>query len=1085
VPLSKYPELYFNAQAQYSDAYTALVSLPRYVEAPNEAAATQADAFDPFSRIAFFGAAKDGNFTGFTKSEAEMMVRNMGTAPTMLPSGLAGLLFADKNLLALAMSTQDTGERLAVLSQAASLLSREYINSIPRREPKDGPVVRKNYDDAIELLAALGSRITLKGNLVTDMQASNVNIGSNGSIGLKAPYQDSFRSDIYNQIMPFNNFVNAMTQTRSLIPSAYTQQATVGSGVQTTGIVETFDFMRREQLRAFGQNPTGSFLEFSYADNYMDRRNSATNIIGQMNDIYNSRHKLNIDRWAKHPTSGSMSTQLSGSSAPSNVAGDVSANMAGAGPGQTAATEYYGKTTKTQGETDKENYLRANASNLGILGQNFYTANVNYWNNKKKKDAPGPDEVAKQVDEHTNAYLESTFPFSPNGTIIGTLVQDRTEGKETGGDYKKKSYYKGDVFVKQGGVWSHYISSRDLDELLDSKTGNGTLRDQLDHYFDQTMVTAGKMFVLDAAVEYNKATYDKTASPDGFFRSGRQLGVMLILQPGTKFAVGGVKTTTGDYAALFGYDNMKNKEKDGQNGFLFSGGFFALNPEAMPEITTSGLRYPNGQYYYDPTFRLYEKTPKESGKKTYLTSATWMLIDQYRATVYGGWRTDDNGLIIGEEYRRKNMNISSVFNFNNDWSVKSGIASVGGRLGRFDFTSIAVKPDDRSPAMAGGILSVKVGKEKSPTFGRITFTGSVNQNFFTNGKFGPQNVTNIVENAHIVVEKYSSMSANSLVSYPVRERIMRDFARDALGAINLGIENGLRNDLRQNQIMNFAMSYRGTIKGKPADFSIGMVQLGRGVNEFIPPGQKPNTTLFAMSNFANRFTLLGAYALEKGNDEDFKWIAGTTFRPVKRLKATLLVTETNASHVNSLLEMQLKGKKDGIAGITMEAGDRLFTSNLYVGTQKVAGIIKIGQMDRLKYGQAGMQFAKWDNDNHLASRFTIAGGLILAPGMKDGIAGISSLSSTSSIKSTHPQIAAISEESKIYTKGMQVYNLLLEYEKIFGAQNNWYFRASAAGFTTANGPVFSPKFDGAYDFYLGIGFGFRMFNYKTAGGATR
>jgi hypothetical protein len=55
----------------------------------------------------------------------------------------------------------------------------------------------------------------------------------------------------------------------------------------------------------------------------------------------------------------------------------------------------------------------------------------------------------------------------------------------------------------------------------------------------------------------------------------------------------------------------------------------------------------------------------------------------------------------------------------------------------------------------------------------------------------------------------------------------------------------------------------------------------------------------------------------------------------------------------------------------------------------------------------------------------------------------------------------------------------MEYERTMGSQKNWYFKATGVGFTTSNGPVASPKFGGTYDFYVGIGIGFRGFKYTT------
>ncbi|MCX6772097.1 MAG: hypothetical protein NTX79_08695 [Candidatus Micrarchaeota archaeon] len=692
-------------------AYSVLVSSKVDVKRADSLVETR-DAFDPFSRLAMFRTVQDGGIPG---SISDNLLSQMVLRASYMPVSTAGLLLGSESFFYTLALMPDDGLRQAVFNQAAMLISNMYANTT------NANGMHQNYTNAGRLMKKFET-LGASGTLVSSIDTKYFYGLERGHIGIKTPGQDIRFERMYD-MSTLESFARSTLQPTSLTWNAYTPEVVPGSRYTPTSAKYIFDQAHGEKLRYLKTMPSARSLTVDYSPNSLDMQASYGMIIGKMSDAYNAILKEKITKLRVSSASGAI--QGSGTSrGGSGTSWDEQVWMQGYVPGQNMYLESFQKWSTEEGSKyapgqfskfdqskSTEIFVNSQANQMNILGTNVWQSFLTYTQNKQTNitdDGGNPATIGgltdEQMNRQINASINSTFPLSRNGTMLVNITETKNAenpvATATGAGKETTERYDIDIYVKKGETWDHTILKGRSREYMESMAnGTQTLGDAVHEYFTQLYSELGKRTTVDAAVEVGKQKYDWDKSKTGIGTDNR-LGVMLIIQPGINAAVAGGMTTTGDKVVAGAIQDKSN---------VVYGGFYSLSDLDIATPTTgnsgSGL-YPFGMNnYYMPTYELDEKQPKSTKGRVYVGDVTWLALQNFRASLFGGWKTSERGVIAGEDLRLKNANISSFMSFDSTGHILNGIVSAGGKTERvFGMDNVNLRGHIYALQAKGGLL---------------------------------------------------------------------------------------------------------------------------------------------------------------------------------------------------------------------------------------------------------------------------------------------------------------------------------------------------------------------------------------------
>ena len=673
----------------YPQAYSVLISSKVDVKRPDSLVETR-DSFDPFARLAMFRTVQDGVIPG---TISDNLLSQMVLRANNMPVSTAGLILGSQSFFYTLALMPDDDLRQAVFNQATTLISNMYANAT------NANGMHQNYSNASRLMKKF-EELSASGTLVSDLETRNFYGLERGQIGVKTPWQDiRYERDYYMSTL--ESFARSTLQPTSLTGwSMYTPQVFPGARYTPTNAKYLFDQAHGEKTRYLRTMPSARSLTVDYSPNSLYMQASYGMIIGKMSDAYNGILKEKISRLKVSSASGSV--QGSGTSqAGRGAAVDAQAWLQGYVPGQNMYLEGFQNWSTTVGSKyspgqfskfdqgkSNETFVQAQANQMNILGTNIWQGYLNYTRNKQTNltdDGGNPTTIGGMADEqmnrYMNMYLNSTFPMSRDGTLLVNISESRDakrpEATSTGAGKETDERYDIDIYAKKGNTWDHTIIKGRSREYEENVAGESqTVRDAVSKYFTQLYSELGKRTTVDAAVEVGRQKYGWDKNKTGIGTDNR-LGVMLIIQPGINAAAAAGVTTTGDAVVAGALQSKLN---------VAYAGFYSFSDRdvAMPATGSAGSPYYQFglNNYYMPSYELDEKQPKGTKDRIYVGDVTWLAIDKFRASIFGGWKTSDRGVLAGEDFRLKNANVSSFVSFDSTGHIMNGIVSAGGKTER-------------------------------------------------------------------------------------------------------------------------------------------------------------------------------------------------------------------------------------------------------------------------------------------------------------------------------------------------------------------------------------------------------------------
>jgi len=938
----------------YSQAYSSLVALKVNVQGANSLVELR-DAFDPFSRLALFKTVQDGGIPGSINDD---LLNQMALSAQYMPSSTAGLIFGSKDFFFTLAQLPDDGLRQQVFNQAVILISNMYANSTNSGD------AHQNYENSRKLMNAF-EKLDALGTLASEIETQRVYGLERGHIGLKTPWQD-MRFDRTYSMSTLESFSRSTLRATPLFGwSIYTPRVYHGTQYTQTDANFLFDQAHGEKNRYLQTMPSARSLTVDYSPNNLERQASYGIILGKMNDAYNAILSAKMSKFKVAGASGTI--QGSGTSQGGRgYSADAQAWMQGTASGQNMYLEAFQNWSTTLGSkyspgqfskfdqgSSTETFVQLQANQLNVLGTNIWQgyANFSQANQKTSTDSQGnPVTVGgltdDQMQRYLNVNLNSTFLGYADGTMLVNISESARRNRPvltaSGAGQESEERYDVDMFVKKGNTWDHTIFRGRTREFLESSAGgNQTVGDAVNLYFTHLYSQLGKRTIVDAAVEVGRQDYgwDKNGAGIG---TDNRLGVMLILQPGANFALGGVSTTTGDKAGLAGFQNKAN---------VVHGGFYSFSNLQIPTSGQSGLGavpYSFGiNNYYIPTYELDEKQPKETADKTYIGSATWLALGKFRASVFGGWNTSDRGVLAGEDFRLKNANVSSFMSFDSAGNITSGIVSVGGRKEKvFGAENVnlrghmyALQTLDKRQEL-GTAVSFRVGK------GTMTVTCNLNPDQWGAASIDDITLRRIMDNSQSIVDYVNTVPAETLLDIKAREPVMRQIRDRITQVVAEAILMNPTNDLYKSFLNNVSIGYRDA----KSDWT---------VTASTTDDQK--TFMTGMFNYRDRVGVIGGYKIGgSARPEGIDWLAGMKWRLGKGNTAfSVYVSQTNDQRI--IGNADFANRKIGAASVSF--GKDYYRVHVLAGPETLSGIVNItsigtasGSIQNQEYG---LRVALW------------------------------------------------------------------------------------------------------------------------------
>ncbi|MCL6089204.1 MAG: hypothetical protein M1530_03525 [Candidatus Marsarchaeota archaeon] len=844
------------------------------------------------------------------------------------------------------------GVRQQVFNQAVLLLNAIYANSAPPQR----------YENSAQLMG-LFEKLDVKGNVVSDLEVSNVVGLERGHPEVRTPL--GFMQTPYQaqDITTLWAFAAAAYQPTSLF-GGYSMfpQVQPNLPMQVSDLNYVFDRTEWAKEMFLSTMPSAWYLQGDYAPNYLGRRANYGMILGSMNEAYNIVGAKLISSLQPQY----VSTTIQGGGHEGIGATDLSMAAQGRDFGQSASAEAFGEwgttakgttysptqyTVFDQGVKDRE-YARLQASQIQLLGTNLWTAlgTLNRNSQTNQKDAQGNPISVGGLDSSTthwdyNGYLNSTFPFFADGTTIA-FVNGRSDtfppalGAGGLGAQETAARYDVDVFAKKASTWIRSIDKSRTDELMQVQVGGGknTLQDLVRQYFAQVYTELGNEHRLDVAVEADQRSYTKSPG----YESGTRYGAMLIYQPpGSPLAGGAIVSTAGNAAAFAGFDTQAH---------LVEGGFYSFNPNATPPLS---VRQGAPLYYY-PAYELYEPQPALvpnllDKRRTFMASGTWLAVEQFRGTVFGGWRGQDNGLLVGEELLTRYSNMSSFFHFNRGRQLTEALITAGGKTKKLDLGALQLE-DVR--ARAYGVRTPGIGDEaalntffKLPNGDEMMLSGRFSSKRIGTTPLQDRTTKGLFERYNTLMGQVGGLTLDTLMDVGKRQPAIRNVMNLALPLAADGVQLQPMNDLYTGWLANFSMGY----KSKDKEYLNGLFTAG--ITE------DGGTFVSGMTNIDKRVAFIAGMRIG-GNetntpDDAYRWLFGTKIRPNDNLAFYLYTSQLKNERMLSNITAEMRD----LGLISASGGQDYYAVSMALGNRGFSGIINFSQISGLRSQEIGTRMA--------------------------------------------------------------------------------------------------------------------------------
>jgi len=730
--------------------------------------------------------------------------------------------------------------------------------------------------------------------------------------------------------------------------------------LQQTNMNYLMEYEQWEKNRFLSTMPNAWYLTTQYASNYLGRYANYGMILGEMNEAFAAVVSKHISSFS--PLYGSAELQTGGSETTKAV--DLRGTSQGRSWGQRAYGEIFGEWGATKGSvyspttynvfdagSSNRQFATLQASQLQLLGTNIWQTLGEFYRNANanERDAQGNKiRVGGLKDETSDwrlrQYLNSTFPGASDGTTIAFVNYDaRTLSPTTGagglGQQSSTLNYDIDIFTKKGNTWLRTIDKGRTRDLLQSQVGGGetTLGDGVKQYFAQLYSQMGTKTRISTAGEVDERYYQ--INPAGSQPTNTRLGAMLIMQPGATWASGGIKTTTDDWSALFGTDNNVN---------MVHGGFYSFNPAVMPTMMRAdravGLGATN---YYYPTYELDEVQPSAmpnltAEQRTYALSGTWLMLEQFRASLFGGWKGDDNSLLAGGKFDTKNSNIGAFFHFDENKALSETIITGGGRFKKLNLGMAEVEDVRtrayvaRLPGMqdeAAGGITFKAGKDSE-----LSLFAKFNSTRYGTTPITERTARTLYAGWKNLDTKLGSITADQLLDINQRYSLFRTLMQDSQMLASDGVQRLPLDDLYTTWLANFSVAYRS-----PTSNWVGTTAIT----------EDGGTFLSGLYNYRDRVAFIGGVRIggdeAKTPDDAYQWLLGGKIRPSDDLAFSLYIAPTKDNRMVG----GVGGEMRDVFATSISAGHEYYNAYLSVGPRAYTGhidLLKIGGLQSWEIG---------------------------------------------------------------------------------------------------------------------------------------
>ena len=129
-------------------------------------------------------------------------------------------------------------------------------------------------------------KLSAEGNLVTELEARNLQNLERGQVDLKVPWNYIQVPYLRQDISTLSSFVNASFRPISLFQASYVPQVQKLSPLQISNLNYAIDYNLWERDRFFRTMPNAWYLGMQYTPNALGRTPSYAQILGGMNDAF-------------------------------------------------------------------------------------------------------------------------------------------------------------------------------------------------------------------------------------------------------------------------------------------------------------------------------------------------------------------------------------------------------------------------------------------------------------------------------------------------------------------------------------------------------------------------------------------------------------------------------------------------------------------------------------------------------------------------------------------------------------------------------------------------------------------------------
>lgn len=896
--------------------------------------------------------------------QSELLVAVLATKS--MPAGTQYLYFGDKQFFDAAwrlkssassqtsvdaqmpLDSQDSHARnirMQIYNMAALYMSDLYA-SLPHA---------LRYGRMSDLMGSFTS-LASSGNILTHLKEENVFGTESGHIGLKTAwgFRMPYLPEDFNSTLPF---IDASFSQLSLFENRYEPYVNPYMAPYKTNLEYLFGYNEFLERRYHQLMPQSMIMQVYAYDNYLGLSSDYANVMGHMQQAFNDQLESADLGFGAREHGGMLAAQ----GTEKGYRGAAQYRRVGQAPGQYLSADAFGRKESKKGSTYSPGasgapglYSEFDTSTqtqyVGQLHASMIDMGSRIWQGMGRFNSTSTEQMLDEngspvegygfrvhkLERDMDLYLNSTFPGMKRGNMIVNFYERHRgmlpEKVPTGGRKQEFELYDLDILVRLDQGWGRVILSKDqFQHLLTDTEGKDMqpLQDVVKHYFAEYYQHYGANVRTDTAVEVDQRIYGISK-----LRGNDRVGFMAILQPGINAAGGVVSTTTGDKAVFAG---------GGSSAHIISGGFYSFNDEkasGIPKVGYGGAM-PNYGQYYIPGFRRNVTLPEITENRTYVGSATWLAIDQYRANAFGGWKVKDAqnaGHVAGGQLQTKTTTTSLFMSFDKSNYLQEGLASAGGHIGRVAYSSYAYRPNAAYGSGSAGVaVTIKTKEARNPKDASyLTLSARVREDAWKNQLPTEKTLTALQARIESLDSSITGSRASDMLDVNVRNSLYTNWLQQGKAIATDMVSNLPWYDLSYNWLASGSAGYQSP--GFNGKFTYALTTEG---NFF-----------YSALSFKERFAVMGGYLAPtpKEGRDPYEWFFNPKWKVAEGVTFGAIVSQTRDRKLISTVQASV----EDAFGTSVSFGKEYWRVNLKVGPENFNGVVNFAELPKFNTAEAGL-----------------------------------------------------------------------------------------------------------------------------------